>query len=74
MLNIAQVVISVILIALVLIQERSAGTSGLFGGGGGGGAPYQTRRGLEKFIYWATIVSAVIFAALAIINLLALKV
>lgn len=67
MLLIAQVVVSVILIILVLIQQRSAGLGALFGGAGG--TPYQTRRGLEKFIYWGTIAAAVIFAALAVLNL-----
>ncbi|PIR06457.1 preprotein translocase subunit SecG [Candidatus Jorgensenbacteria bacterium CG_4_10_14_0_8_um_filter_39_13] len=64
---IGQIVISLVLIFLVLIQERSAGLSILFGGAGG--TPYQTRRGMEKFIFWATIVSAVIFAILAVIHL-----
>lgn len=68
MLTIAQVVVSVILVALVLLQERGGGVSGLFGGSSGGGA-YQTRRGLEKLIFYATIAFAVIFAALAILNL-----
>lgn len=68
MLLIAQVVVSVILIILILIQERSAGLGALFGGGGG--TPYQTRRGLEKFIFWATIIAAIIFGALAILNLI----
>ncbi|MEK7630027.1 MAG: preprotein translocase subunit SecG [Patescibacteria group bacterium] len=68
MLNIAQIVVSLILIGLVLIQEKSAGTSGIFGGGGGG-ASYQTRRGLEKFIFWGTIIAAIIFAGLALLNL-----
>jgi protein translocase SecG subunit len=67
MLIIGQIAISIILIALILVQERSSGLSGIFGGQGS--TPYQTRRGLEKFIYWGTVASAVIFVALAILNL-----
>ena len=67
MLAIAQIVISIILITLILIQERSSGLSGLFGGGGGGG--YETRRGLEKTVFWATLVTAFLFGTLAILNL-----
>ncbi len=67
-LNIAEIVVSVALIALVLVQERSAGAGGLFGGGAG--ASYQTRRGFEKIIYWATLVLAFVFGALAVANLL----
>ncbi len=67
-LNIAEIVVSVALIAVVLLQERSAGAGGLFGGGSG--ASYQTRRGFERIIYWATLVLAFIFGALAVANLL----
>lgn len=69
MLVIGQIVISIILIILVLIQQQGEGLGALFGGGGGGGTSYHTRRGLEKIIFWATIVSAIIFATLAILNL-----
>lgn len=71
MLFIAQVIVSVILIILILIQERSAGLGGFFGGAGG--TAYQTRRGLEKGAYWATIIFAALFAILAVINLIAEK-
>ncbi len=67
MLLIGQIIISLILIALILLQERSSGLSGVFGGQGA--TPYQTRRGLEKAIYWGTIVAAAIFALLAVLNL-----
>ncbi len=63
-----QIAVSIILIVLVIIQERASGISGVFGGQGA--TPYQTKRGLEKTIFYATIVFAVIFAALAIANLL----
>ncbi len=61
---ILQIASSVALIALVLLQERSAGLSGIFGGESGGF--YQTRRGLERVIFWMTIVVAIAFAGLAI--------
>lgn len=67
LLTIGQIAISIVLIGLILIQERSSGLSGVFGGQGA--TPYQTRRGLEKFIYWGTIGAAVIFVILAILNL-----
>ena len=63
-----QVIVSIILIILVLLQERSSGLSNVFGGGG---APFETRRGLEKRIYQATIVVAAAFFVLAIVNLIA---
>jgi protein translocase SecG subunit len=67
-LAIAQIIVSILLIVLILLQERSSGLSGILGGSGEGGF-YQTRRGLEKFIYWGTIILAAAFAILALIDL-----
>lgn len=63
-----QVIVSIILIVLILLQERSAGISGLFGGESG--AFYQTRRGAEKAIFTGTILFAAIFVGLAIAQLI----
>jgi len=68
LLNIAQLAVSVLLIILILLQERESGVSGLFGGSEGGF--YQTRRGLEKAIFIATIVLVGVFAILSLLNLL----
>jgi protein translocase SecG subunit len=68
-LQIIQAVIAVTLVVLILLQERSAGLSGIFGGDSGGGGYYQTRRGLEKVIFISTIVLAVAFAGIAIAQL-----
>ncbi|MBI2278817.1 MAG: preprotein translocase subunit SecG [Candidatus Brennerbacteria bacterium] len=64
---ILQIIISLIVIGLVLIQERAGGMSGIFGGGGG--TPYYARRGVEKGIFYATIVAVALFALLALLNL-----
>lgn len=69
-LHIAEIVLSVILVALILLQQRSQGAGGLLGGGGGGDGVYQTRRGLERIVFYATIVCAVLFAGLAVAQLL----
>lgn len=67
MLSLVQIVVALVLIVLILLQERSSGLSGVFGGGGS--TPYQTRRGMEKIIFWATIVCGILFAVFAILNL-----
>ena len=67
-LNIALVVVSVIIIGLVLLQDRTGGTGGVFGGGEAGGV-YQRRRGLEKSLFTATIVFATAFAVLSALAL-----
>ncbi len=64
---IIQLVLSVTIIALILLQERSAGLGGIFGGEGGGF--YQARRGLERVVFIATIVAVVAFAGLALYQL-----
>lgn len=66
-LTIGQIAVSLILIVLIMVQERSSGLSGVFGGGGG--APYQTRRGVEKMMYTVTIITSIIFVVLAVLNL-----
>ncbi len=70
LISIVQAVVSVLVIILILLQERSSagGLGGLFGAGGDGGF-YQTRRGMEKFLFWATIVLILVFAGLALANL-----
>ena len=69
LLTIAQIAVSVVIIVLILLQERSsAGGLGIFGGGGDGSF-YQTRRGLEKTLFAATIILVIVFAGLALLNL-----
>ena len=67
-LSIAQILIAVVLIVLIMLQERSSGLSGVFGGGES--TFYQTRRGFEKIIFIATSVLVAVFAILSFINLL----
>ena len=66
--NIAQIVLSVALIAAIILQSKGAGLGGLTGGEAGG--VFRTRRGLEKTLFNLTIVLAVAFFAVAIANVL----
>ena len=68
MMTVLQTIVSIVLIVLILVQERSSGLSGVLGGSSG--APYQSRRGLEKMIMWGTVVAAILFIVLAFVNLL----
>lgn len=60
----AQILVSVLLIAIILIQIRGQG-SGFFGSAQ---ASFRTRRGVEKTMFQFTIVLAVVFTLLAIIS------
>ena len=66
-LPIIQIIVAVAMVILILLQERSSGISSLFGGEGVGF--YQTRRGLEKIVFGATIVLAIIFIGLTVLQL-----
>lgn len=63
-----QAVLSVLIIAIILIQSKGSGVSSVFGGGEGN--VYRTRRGAEKIIFRATIVLVVLWFATAIGSLL----
>ena len=62
---IAQTVIAILLIVSILLQNRGSGLGSAFGGDFGG---YYTKRGLEKFFLYATVVFAVLFFVLGIVN------
>ncbi len=64
-LNIVQIVISVILVAVILVQVRGQG-GGLLGGGGE--SSFRTRRGLEKTLFQFTIFMVVVFIAMSILS------
>ncbi len=68
-LPIFQIVLSVLLLAGILLQERSAGLGGALGGGDGS-ITYHKRRGLEKFLFTFTIVIAILFSVSALIAVL----
>jgi preprotein translocase subunit SecG len=61
--KIAQIVVAILLMVAILLQNRGGGLGSVFGGGGG---VYLTKRGLEKKLYIATIVLAIIFFLLSL--------
>jgi protein translocase SecG subunit len=66
-LPIAQIVVAILLIVFILLQQRGTALGSAFGGEGGF---YATRRGIQKKLFWATIVCFVLFMILAISNLI----
>lgn len=64
--NIAQIIVSVVLIGLVLLQQRGTDGLGSAFGGDGSGAAYRTRRGAEKIIFIFTIILSIVFVVLAL--------
>jgi len=66
LLPIFQIIISILLMAVILLQQKGTGLGGIFGGGG---ESYHTKRGFEKLLFTSTIVLASLFL---ITNFLAL--
>jgi protein translocase SecG subunit len=62
-----QVIVAVLLVATILLQSSREGLGSAFGGDGSGFA--YAKRGLEKQLFIATIVLAVIFFLLNILAL-----
>ncbi|MBU1326996.1 preprotein translocase subunit SecG [Patescibacteria group bacterium] len=62
----AQIIVAVILSVLVLLQSSKGGLGNTFGSLDF----YRTRRGAEKVVFLGTIIFAVIFLMLSIVNLL----
>ncbi|MCC6673565.1 MAG: preprotein translocase subunit SecG [Thermomicrobiales bacterium] len=60
------IILSILLIAVTLLQ----GKSDSFGGGMGGGSDsiYRTRRGFDKTVFNTTIILGVIWAVLAAVS------
>lgn len=58
-----QIILSVVLIGLILLQRSGAELGGAFGGGDGSGGTLYTRRGFEKVLFFATIACGVLFVA-----------
>lgn len=63
-----QIIVSVLLIVSILLQQRGTALGSAFGGGGGG--YYGTRRGIQKKLFWATVVLGAVFIILAFLNLI----
>ncbi len=67
-LTITQIIVSLAIVALILLQQRGTEGLGSAFGGDGSGAAYRTRRGAEKIIFIVTIVLSTAFIALAILS------
>jgi preprotein translocase subunit SecG len=65
--NLIQIVISIALIAVILLQAKGSGLGGIFGGDS---SIYKTRRGVEKTLHQATIGLSVLFFGISILSVL----
>ena len=69
-LNILEIIVAVVLIALVLLQMQGSGLSSAFGGSG---EVYRSKRSIEKMLMWATVVTTCLFAIISLLLLIPLR-
>ena len=65
-----QIIFSIILVIVILLQKSESGLGGAFGSGNDGGVTFHKRRGFEKFIFYMTIVFGVLLVASLIAGLM----
>jgi len=53
----SQILLGLILVLLVLLQPKGVGLGQVFGGEGN---VYRTKRGVEKIVFYSTIISAIL--------------
>jgi len=61
--DIIQITFAILLIIAILLQNRGSGLGSAFGGEGN---VYRTKRGVEKYLFIATIILAILFLAIAL--------
>jgi len=65
--NIAQIILAVSIVALILLQAQGTGLGATWGGGG---ETYHTKRGVEKVIFYLTIVCVILFVVFSLAALM----
>lgn len=65
--QIVQIIISIVIVVLVLLQAKGSGLGGIFGGDGG---IYRTRRGVEKSLHQITIGLIILFFVVSIVSVI----
>ncbi len=66
--SVLQIILSVLMIVVVLLQQKGSGLGATFGGAS---SVYTTRRGVDKLLFNATIVIAALFLIVSLAAVLA---
>ena len=65
--QIALIITSLALIVSIVLQNKGVGLGGLTGQDAG--SVFSARRGMEKTLFWITIILAIVFVALVIVTI-----
>ena len=64
-----QIIFSIILVIIILLQKSESGIGGAFGSGNDGGVTFHKRRGFEQAIFNLTIIFGILLVASLILGL-----
>lgn len=64
-LNIVQIVLSVVLVVVVLMQTKGSGIGGIFGAET---SVFRTRRGVQKTLFQFTVALAILFVVVSLLS------
>lgn len=67
LLKIVQLLSAILLVLAILLQNKGASLSGIFGGSGN---VYMSKRGFDKILFYASIILAVIFFVVSLARFL----
>ncbi len=66
-LAVTQIIVSILIITLILLQAQGTGLGNTWTGGG---ETYHTRKGVEKIVFYATVVGIAIFILISLANVI----
>ncbi|HOZ03697.1 MAG TPA: preprotein translocase subunit SecG [Candidatus Woesebacteria bacterium] len=65
--NIGQILLAILIVTLILLQAQGTGLGATWGGGG---ETYHTKRGVEKLIFYLTILCVLLFVVFSLAALM----
>ncbi|MBP9815515.1 MAG: preprotein translocase subunit SecG [Candidatus Levybacteria bacterium] len=65
--TVIQIVIAVLIVITIILQTRGSSSGMAFGGGT---ESYRSKKGMEKVLFYATIILAATFALITILSLI----
>lgn len=68
LISIVEILVAIFLVVFILVQQRGTALGSSFGGEGG--SFYGARRGIQKQLYWGTLMLATLFIGLALLKLI----
>jgi len=68
--NIAEIIISLVLVLVLLVQTRGPGFNGTFNSDS---SVFRSRRGIEKTLFQLTIILAVVFVIISVLSVVVAK-